>query len=217
MKKASSFSASSASCSLARLSGFTLIELLVVITILGILMSLGVSGAGAVRSQARTAQARNDCAGLSTAIRSFYADYSRYPISLNKKDDAPYEAVADSSGNSEVIGALLATDATLNPRGVVYYENKGAKLGSSGNPTGGLWKGAAFDPWGFTYGICVDGDYDGTLKYSGQTLKYYSSAPGDTPDDRWTPISGGAGVFSLGKDQCAGSSKQPAPGILSWY
>ena len=60
-------------------NGFTLIELLVVITILGILMSLGVSGASAIRNQAKNAQARNDCAGLSTAIKAFYSDYSRYP------------------------------------------------------------------------------------------------------------------------------------------
>jgi prepilin-type N-terminal cleavage/methylation domain-containing protein len=200
-----------------RQSGFTLIELLVVITILGILMSLGVSGAGAVRNQARTAQARNDCAGLSTAIRSFYTDYSRYPVPSNKKDDAPYEASGDSTGNADVIGALLATDVAVNPRGVVYYENKSAKVGASGNPTGGIWKGAVFDPWGYTYGICVDADYDGSLKYSGQALKYYNSAPGDTPDDRWTAIPGGAGVFSLGKDQCSSKSSRPAPGILSWY
>jgi general secretion pathway protein G len=200
-----------------RISGFTLIELLVVITILGILMSLGVSGAGAVRNQARTAQARNDCAGLSTAIKSFYIDYSRYPVPSNKKDDAPYEAASSASGNNDVIGALLATDATINPRGVVYYENKSAKVGASGGPTAGIWQNAVFDPWGYTYGICVDADYDGTLKYSGQALKFYASTPGDTPDERWTPIPGGAGVFSLGKDQCSGSSKQPAPGILSWY
>ena len=201
----------------AQTSGFTLIELLVVITILGILMSLGVSGAGAVRNQARTAQARNDCAGLSTSIRSFYTDYSRYPVSLSKKDDSPYEALPDSTGNAEVLGALLATDTSVNPRGVVYYENKSAKIGASGTPAGGMWKGAVFDPWGYTYGICVDGDYDGALKYSGQALKYYSSTPGDTPEERWTSIPGGAGVFSLGRDQCSGSAKQPAPGILSWY
>ena len=200
-----------------RISGFTLIELLVVITILGILMSLGVSGAGAVRNQARTAQARNDCAGLSTAIRSFYTDYSRYPVPLSKKDDAPYEAIADASGNKEVIGALLATTVDLNPRGVVYYENKSAKIGASGNPTGGISEGGVFDPWGYTYGICIDGDYDGSLKYSGQALKYYTSAPGDTTADLWTTIPGGAGVFSLGRDQCSDKIKQPAPGILSWY
>lgn len=200
-----------------RHAGFTLIELLVVITILGILMSLGVSGAGAVRNQARTAQARNDCAGLSTAIRSFYTDYSRYPVPAAKKDDIPYEAAADSSGNSAVVGALLAVDTAVNPRGVVYYENKSAKVGSSGNPTGGIWKGAVFDPWGYTYGICVDGDYDGSLKYSGSALKYYTSVPGDTPDERWTPIPGGAGVFSLGKDHCSSNSGSPAPGIISWY
>jgi general secretion pathway protein G len=202
---------------LRRSSGFTLIELLVVITILGILMSLGVSGAGAVRNQARTSQARNDCAGLATAIRSFYTDYSRYPVPTNKKDDTPYEPASDSSGNKDVVGALLAADAAVNPRGVVYYENKSAKMGASGTPTGGIWQSAVFDPWGFTYGICVDGDYDGSLKYSGQSLKYYVSSPGDTPDDQWTPIPGGAGVFSLGKDQCSDRVKQPASGIVSWY
>ena len=198
-------------------AGFTLIELLVVITILGILMSLGVSGAGAVRNQARTAQARNDCTGLSTAIKSFYTDYSRYPVPASKRDDNPYEAAKDSSGNSEVVGALLATDTAVNPRGVVYYENKSAKAGASGGPTGGISNRGMFDPWGYTYGICVDGDLDGSLKYGGQALKYYSATPGDVPDDRWTPIPGGVGVFSLGKDQCSSNLKQPASGILSWY
>ncbi len=199
-------------------AGFTLIELLVVITILGILMSLAVNGAGAIRSQARTAQARNDCTGLSTAIRAFYTDYSRYPVAISKKDDAPYEAGTDDAGNSEVLKALTAKDTDINPRGVVYYENKTARKSSTGGWTGGLsTEGALYDPWGYTYGICVDGDYDGSLKYSGKTLKFYAATPGDTDDAVWTPISGGVGVFSLGKDQCSDSKKNFAPGILSWY
>jgi prepilin-type N-terminal cleavage/methylation domain-containing protein len=178
--------------------GFTLIELLVVITILGILMSLGVSGASAIRNQAKNAQARNDCAGLSTAIKAFYSDYSRYPTA--RRDDVTLEPGKTPEGNSEVIGALTATDAALNPRQVMYYENKMAKKAKSGSGyTGGLAEGALFDPWGSTYGILMDGNYDGRLEYTGSALKL--------PEDAKS-ISGGVGVFSLGNDK--------EKGILSW-
>jgi prepilin-type N-terminal cleavage/methylation domain-containing protein len=178
--------------------GFTLIELLVVITILGILMSLGVSGASAIRNQAKNAQARNDCTGLSTAIKAFYTDYSRYPTV--RRDDVTVEPSATAPGNSEVIGALTATDASLNPRQVLYYENKTAKKSKTGTGyVGGLAEGSLFDPWGMTYGVLLDGDFDGKLQYSGTGL--------DLPEEAKT-ILGGVGVFSLGNNK--------DKGILSW-
>ncbi len=196
---------------------FTLVELLVVITILGILMSLAVSGAGAIRNQARSAQARNDCTGVATAIRAFYTDYSRYPVSLSASGSAIYEAVQDSAGNSEVIKALTASDDKINPRGVVYYEAKMAKA-SNGSWCGGVHDGGLFDPWGYTYGICMNIESSAGFRYSGSTLKYYLSKAGDVKDDLWQPITSGVGVFSLGKDQCSDTkSGTAAPGILSWY
>lgn len=196
---------------------FTLVELLVVITILGILMSLAVSGAGAIRNQARSAQARNDCTGVATAIRAFYTDYSRYPVSPSTSGNALYEAVQDSAGNSEVIKALTASDDTINPRGVVYYESKAAKPNND-SWSGGVHDGGLFDPWGYTFGICMNVQSSAGFRYSGSTLKYYLSKPGDVSDDLWQPITSGVGVFSLGKDQCSDKkSAAPAPGILSWY
>jgi len=199
--------------------GFTLIELLVVVTILGILMSLAVNGAGAIRSQARSAQARNDCTGLNISLRSFYTDYSRYPIPGAKTDGAPYEAVADEVGNSEVIKALVGKDSSINPREVVYYENKAAKKNAEGGWTSGISLGGGlFDPWGFTYGICMNVESRADYKYTGSVLKYHLVKPGDTPDEVWQPISGGIGVFSLGKDHCSDKNGGSfAPGILSWY
>ena len=203
-------------------AAFTLVELLVVITILGILMSLAFTGSGAIRNQARSAQARNDCASLSLAIKSFYTDYSRYPIPANKTDDTPYEPDTADSANSPVMDALTAVDATVNPRGIKYYEGKAAKKNSAGLWTGGLYpysstavSGSLFDPWGYSYGICIDGDGDGTLKYTGSRLKFYQSSVGDVDEATWKSIPGNVGVFSLGKDQC--SSDKAAPGILSWY
>jgi len=205
-------------------SGFTLIELLVVITILGILMSLAFTGSGAIRNQARSAQARNDCASVSTAIKAFYTDYSRYPVSATKADDAPYEPDTTQGANSEVIDALTAFSSDVNPRGVKYYDGKAAKRNSAGLYAGGLYpfsstpaSSGLFDPWGYTYGICVDGDNDGTLKYSGSKLKFYQASPGDIEDAVWQAIPGNVGVFSLGKDQCSSEKTSPAPGILSWY
>ena len=184
----------------AQAEGFTLIELLVVITILGILMGLGFSGVSAIRSQAKNAQARNDCVGVSAAILNFYNDYSRYPTA--KQEDAIYEPSDDASGgNVEVLNALTAQDPKLNPRQVVYYDGKNAKRAkSSGKYESGLGEGSLFDPWGNTYGIAMDSNYDGKLMYSGGKLKEMSE------DNRRVP--GGVGVFSLGKDSLKG--------ILSW-
>lgn len=202
--------------------GFTLIELLVVITILGILMGLAVGGTGAIKEQARTAQAKNDCTGLAVAVKAFFTDYSRYPIPADNTSDLFVDPSGGAGGgdsgkdqssqasNKMVMDVLTAAESVINPRGTVYYEAKRASNSASSSssssgqgsssasssgtgPRGGLWNGSMYDPWGYTYGFAFDGDYDGKLVYSGGALKDL--------DDNARVIGGGAGVFSLGPRQ----------------
>lgn len=181
-------------------AGFTLLELLVVISILGILMAFGVGGLSGAKSQAKAAQARQDCAAVKVAIVNFFADYNRYPTS--KLEDAVYEPSDDAtSGNAEVMRVLTAEDKSLNPRQVVYYDGKTAKKSkASGKYEAGLADGAFFDPWGNTYGVVMDSNYDGKLIYSGSRLRELSDDARRVPE--------GVGVFSLGRDG--------QKGILSW-
>lgn len=183
-------------------AAFTLIELLVVIAIIGVLMSLAIGGGSAVKEQARKSEARNDCTSLSLAIKSYYQDYSKYPVSGTKTEDTTLEAMLTADGNKAVISALLGSDTTLNPRGTEYYQPKAAKT-SSGAPRSGLSSdGGLFDPWGQTYGILLDTDYDGTLVYKGTDLKDL--------DENAKIIKGGVGVFSIGKKDKVRKS------VVSW-
>ena len=180
--------------------GFTLIELLVVISILGVLMSLAVGGTGAIKEQARTAQAKNDCTGMAVAIKAFYTDYSRYPISAENASDLFMEPIQEATGNKAVMDVLTAAESVINPRGTVYFDAKAASNPEGNRPRGGIWNGGMFDPWGYTYGFAFDGDYDGKLVYPGGAMKDLS--------ENARIIGGGAGVFSLGPKQ-----KKP---VYSW-
>ena len=146
----------------------------------------------------KKAQAKNDMTSVSIAIKAFYNDYSRYPIPANKTDDAPYEPSKSADGNKEVMNILTAANAELNTKGIRYYEGKTVKDPAA--PKAGLSDGGLFDPWGYTYGIVVDGDNDTKLKYEGSQIKDLTDAEKVIP--------GGVGVFSLG-------TKQTSP-IRSW-
>lgn len=182
--------------------GFTLIELLVVITILGVLMGMVVAGPAMIKEQARMAQAKNDMTGLMIAIKSFYTDYSRYPIAAAKMDDVPYEA---GGSNKEVLDIITGKNDELNPRKTSYYEPKSRKVDGEGRSMGGGLdiSGDFYDPWGTTFGIIVDGDYDSTLTYAGAALKDLKESERAVP--------GGVGVYSIGNPKKA--EKKP---ILSW-
>ncbi|MEI6712533.1 MAG: type II secretion system protein [Verrucomicrobiota bacterium] len=191
------------SYSFLRESGFTLIELLVVITILGILMGMAVGGTSAIKEQSKMTQAKNDCMGMVIAIKAFYADYSRYPVPAAKQDDVPYEA---GESNKPVLDIITAKNDEINPRKVSYYEPKARKTDSEGHSSGGGLDnntGDMYDPWGTTFGIIVDGDYDSNLTYAGAGMKDLKETE--------KAVVGGVGVYSLGNPK-----KTERKPVLSW-
>ncbi|HKC04341.1 MAG TPA: prepilin-type N-terminal cleavage/methylation domain-containing protein [Patescibacteria group bacterium] len=71
------------STSESKTKGFTLIELLVVISIIGILTTLVSANLNAARSRARDAERKSDMRNISTALRLYFNDYGKYPLSNN--------------------------------------------------------------------------------------------------------------------------------------
>jgi len=144
--------------------GFTLIELLVVIAIIGILMSLLFPAVNGAINAAKKAQAKNDATQLVIAVQAFYTEYGKYPLKWAwSEDDWTYDS---GNPNSTLIQMLSAngTEATNNPRGIVFLETKTAKK-KGANWVNGLDPDGIFrDPWGGQYFIRVDCDYDGKVR-----------------------------------------------------
>ncbi|MEK7497940.1 MAG: prepilin-type N-terminal cleavage/methylation domain-containing protein [Patescibacteria group bacterium] len=61
--------------------GFTLIELLVVISLIGVLAVLVLPNLNAARERGRDAARKSDLKNMQTALRLYYNDYGKYPMS----------------------------------------------------------------------------------------------------------------------------------------
>jgi hypothetical protein len=80
--------------------------------------------------------------------------------------------------NAAVISALIGSNASLNPRGILFFEPKAAKGGKGGRDTAGVYR----DPWGNAYSINLDTSYDNRITTNGQThlTTVIVSSPGGT-------------------------------------
>lgn len=147
-------------------SAFTLIELLIVIAIIGILMSLLFPAVNSAIDAARKAQAKNDAVQIATAVIAYETEYGKLPTSPSS--DSSLDAKASAATDIISILANLNSPTADNPRAIVFIEVQNAKKGKSG-----LSNGTFVDPWGGTYKVALDGDYDNTLGSIG-------SSPGPT-------------------------------------
>ncbi|HWL51759.1 MAG TPA: type II secretion system protein [Chthoniobacteraceae bacterium] len=155
--------------------GFTLIELLVVISIIAVLAGLLFPAMGAVRTSARKASAANDCMQIVNAVKNFYTDYGKYPITATSSGDDDEKTVkfgGKGSSNSAIIDELRAVKFDHNTRKVRYLEVKELPGATDNPPRGAVIKSGTaaaassswYDPWKEPYLVFVDGSYSGQVE-----------------------------------------------------
>jgi len=164
-----------------RPAAFTLIELLVVIAIIAILAGLSFPAIRGALNSGKKAQARNDVQQIAAAIRAFELEYGRLPTSQvqSGNNDVGEFYTEDSK---TVIKALIGQDSTLNPRNINFLEAKTAQSNKGGIATDGTF----YDPWGKSYVIKMDSNYNGKTEYYGDRFTkviVFSFGPNGTRDD----------------------------------
>ena len=148
-----------------RQQGFTLVELLVVIAIIAVLAAAGFSaGAGAIQ-RAKKVTALATCTALETAVNNFYTEYGSMPTALT------VDTAVDTKANiTDFLNVLLGIEPSastpLNTRAIKFLsvrEGKTLKNGLIYDATGATVQGL-YDPWGGSYKVMLDCDYDEKIK-----------------------------------------------------
>lgn len=178
--------------------GFTLIELMVVIGIIAILAGILLPVLSKVKEKAKIAKARTEMVNLLGAISGYQNDYTSAPAS---KAIAGAGADYTFTTNAEVLIIIMAKDTapnlpnpgnSRNPQKHSYFD---AKIAPN-NSAPGLGSDYVFrDPWGRSYIITLDLDYDNSC-----------SVPG------YGPLPGSAAIHSVGPDGIDGN----ADDVLGW-
>jgi len=89
--------------------GFTLVELLVVMTVIGLLLSIAAPRYFEHVARAKETVLKHNLAGMRQAIDKFYADRTRYPVSLQELvqqkylREVPLDPVTDSTETWRVL------------------------------------------------------------------------------------------------------------------
>jgi prepilin-type N-terminal cleavage/methylation domain-containing protein len=209
-----------------RSRAFTLIELLVVITIIIILMAFLFPAFRGVQDQAKRAQAKNDLTQMVTAVNAYYTEYGKYPVP-GAATSTPDDFWITDVNNADIFNVMRADgfswDSTsgqnLNPRRVVFMQipyAKDATQPRSGICPSGANAGKYYDPWGNTYRLRIDWDYNNNL------VNPYTSGAGASP------LSLGVIAYSIGRDnqsdadtntgkyKVSGQTSNGDDDVLSW-
>ena len=190
-----------------RKAAFTLMELLLVIVIVVILVGLAFPAFQGVLERAKKVQAKNDLTQIVTAVNAFYTEYGKYPIVT---DDTPIANDADLFYSLRAVASGANASNVVNTRQIVFISPPAVK--DTSNPRSGIGSdGQYYDPWGTTYKIAIDGDYDNQI-----TPNPYGNNNGAGA----SPVRQGVIAWCYGKDKKLGNNGDgkytKSDDVISW-
>jgi prepilin-type N-terminal cleavage/methylation domain-containing protein len=181
-------------------NGFTLIELLVVIAIIAVLLGFIFPVFQGVQDRAKKVQAKNDLTQIVTAVNAYYTEYGQYPLPSGTTSDM---SLPGDSAQEDLMDALRGTSTTLNSRLIVFLSPPNVR--DTTNPRSGIGSDRKYyDPWGTTYFIAIDGDYDNVIPAS----KHGYTDLGD--------VRQGVITWSYGKDKTHATAFAGSDDVISW-
>jgi type II secretory pathway pseudopilin PulG len=169
-----------------------------VIVIIAILVALLFPAIKTTILKAEVNQAKADTKNIENAVQSFRNEYGRLPT----KDQGVTDQVYDSSNAFNIYNILRATTTTwagtdYNPRKIVFLETPSRKGAFDSN-------GNFLDPWGSTYVLILDCNYDGTISGLASPWNFYNNQAG--------PVL----VISFGPDRASGNSTNRADDVVNY-
>ena len=186
---------------------FTLIELLVVIAIIAILAGMLLPAIAGARKHAKKVKAKTAMKALETAIAMYESDYGVLPVGPNSGMPDWIVVWDDTSDSNDKYDQLISILQGANPRGKRYLDVD-SSLGS----------GVYVDPWGKSYEIALDTNYDGDVAYD--TSLPAGSQPVDRPrydkdgDGNLDPIFRKVAIWSQGDN--SRDDKGEGDDITTW-
>jgi prepilin-type N-terminal cleavage/methylation domain-containing protein len=143
--------------------GFTLIELLVVIAIIAVLAGVGFSAGSSAIQKAKKTTCLAAAVSIESAVNNFYTEYGSMPYDGTVTNDTTVKT--DETAGINLLKTLLGMNTVLNPRGIKFLSAKEGKANKNGliyNAAGTDVTGM-YDPWGGSFNIILDLDYDEKL------------------------------------------------------
>jgi prepilin-type N-terminal cleavage/methylation domain-containing protein len=149
------------------LRGFTLVELLVVIAIIAVLAGLATSMASSMIQKAKKTTCLATATAIETAVNNFYTEYASMPSSGTADTTAAAPLKTDATTGLNLLRVLLGIESSTaspiyNSRGIKFLSVKEGKANKNGliYNTAGTDITGMFDPWGGSYNIILDLDYN---------------------------------------------------------
>jgi prepilin-type N-terminal cleavage/methylation domain-containing protein len=186
---------------------FTLIELLVVMAVIGILMGILLPALSSVKQKGKEVKARADMNTIVQACKQYESDYGILPNPYTAGSEWQYQSGAASSvstvssTNYYAIFFTLLTGYNYKTQNVASDYKNARNIRYLEIPSAYTTNGYV-DPWGYTYGIALDGDYGGSV-----VVKYPTGVASDEP------VLSSVAVYSRGSNPTATTN---AKYLFSW-